>query len=85
MDKKEVVCKVCELMEECFGESFFDLTECSSFYYEAGLDSLDFLELVDAVEKEYCISLPEEALENWKTAPLTLGGFADLICETAGR
>ena len=41
-----------------------DPSKCSTMG-EAGLDSLDYIELIMDLEKEFHISLPDEKLEQW--------------------
>lgn len=41
-----------------------DLSKCQTMG-EAGLDSLDYIELIMDLEKEFHISIPDEDLENW--------------------
>jgi len=44
------------------------LTPTSNLQKDIGLDSLDFVELIIAVEEEWGIRLPDKEVETWETA-----------------
>ncbi len=84
-NRDEVKDQIRDLMRELFGEDFSYLAEDDSFYYHAGLDSFDFIELIDAVEKEFGVRLPEWRLADWRMGAPTFGGLVDMVCEVSGR
>lgn len=44
-----------------------DITDESNIYNDLGADSLDCVEIVMEVEKEFNITIPDEKAENWST------------------
>ena len=58
--------KVCSIVNERFELSDLNLTEDTT-WDEIGADSIDLVDLISAVEDNFGISIPDEAIENLKT------------------
>jgi acyl carrier protein len=61
--KEEVVSKVFELISSSLGVKTEDIEPTSSFIDDLGADSLDIVELVMLIEKEFDIEIPDEDAE----------------------
>lgn len=59
--------KIKRIIEEKLGLETRDYTLESKFVDDLGCDSLDVIEIVLSVEKEFNISIPDDALSNLKT------------------
>lgn len=60
--KREVLCSVEEMLISLYGgERDFNLSECDDLK-ELGVDSLSFIQLIIAIEKEYGFQFSDEAL-----------------------
>ena len=59
--------KVKRIIEEKLGFETRDYTLESRFNEDLGCDSLDMIEIVISVEKEFNISIPDDAIDNIKT------------------
>jgi acyl carrier protein len=68
MKPEEIKAKVLDLVNECsngFDEG--EVTETSHFRDDLGFDSLDRVELLMKVEKEYQITIPDEVTDDMQT------------------
>ena len=77
--KEEVINKVKSLIGESLGASEDEIKLESSFIDDLGADSLDIVELVMAIEKEFDIEIPDDDAE--KIA--TVRDAIDYICSNA--
>jgi len=59
--------RVRSIVVEQLGIDEDEVTPQSSFLEDLGADSLDIVELVMAVEEEFKIEIPDEAVENLRT------------------
>lgn len=69
--------KVIAIIQEQLNLEGVKITEESSFKDDLGADSLDLFELVMAVEEEYGVEIPAEALEKLTT----VGAVVDYLKE----
>ena len=61
--KEEIVSKVFELISSSLGVKTEDIEPTSSFIDDLGAASLDIVELVMLIEKEFDIEIPDEDAE----------------------
>lgn len=61
----EVARKVKEIVRETLGKE--EVTDNASFIEDLGADSLDIVEMVMAIEKEFAIEIPDEDAEKIAT------------------
>lgn len=59
--------KVKELIVEQLGVEEENVTAEASIQDDLGADSLDVVDLIQTIEDEYDLSIPDEAVENIKT------------------
>jgi acyl carrier protein len=67
MTNEEVVQKVQDLISESLGVKKSELTPSSSFIDDLNADSLDIVELVMTIEKEFDIEIPDDEAERIRT------------------
>ena len=65
--KEEVVPKIKSLISASLGVSENEITPDSSFIDDLGADSLDIVELVMLIEKDFDIEIPDEDAEKIAT------------------
>lgn len=65
--KDEVIGKVKDLIADSLGVSNDEIEPAASFIEDLGADSLDIVELVMAIEKEFNIEIPDEDAEKIST------------------
>jgi len=65
--KDEIVAKVTELICQSLGVSEGEITSDSSFIDDLGADSLDIVELVMLIEKEFDLEIPDDDAEKIST------------------
>ena len=61
--REEIVVKVKELISDNLGVKSDEIAPEASFIDDLGADSLDIVELVMAIEKEFDIEVPDEDAE----------------------
>jgi len=61
--KEEVVSKIKDLIKNSLGVNEDEITPDSSFIDDLGADSLDIVELVMLIEKDFDIEIPDEDAE----------------------
>jgi acyl carrier protein len=66
-NKEEVVAKVGDLISQSLGVSPDEIVSSASFIDDLGADSLDIVELVMLIEKEFDIEIPDEDAEKIST------------------
>ena len=66
--------EILDIVMNNLGLSADEITDDSSFFKELGADSLDFVEIVMDVEKEFKITIPDDEVEKLET-------FADLVAK----
>ena len=66
-NKDEVIGKVKELIADSLGVSNDEIEPAASFIEDLGADSLDIVEFVMAIEKEFNIEIPDEDAEKIST------------------
>ena len=64
---QEIVSKVNEIISESLGVSQDEISPESSFIEDLGADSLDIVELIMAIEKEFKLEIPDEEAEKIAT------------------
>ena len=64
---EDVVGKVKDLISQSLGVSRDEITPDASFIDDLGADSLDIVELVMLIEKEFNIEIPDEDAEKIST------------------
>lgn len=67
MANEEVVRRVKDLIAESLGVNPTEVVAGASFIDDLGADSLDIVELVMAIEKEFGIEIPDEDAEKIST------------------
>ncbi|MGN1194835.1 MAG: acyl carrier protein [Acutalibacteraceae bacterium] len=70
--------KVCEIVNERFEINDIKLTEDTT-WDEIGADSIDLVDLISEIESEMDISIPDEAIEEFKT----IGDLVKFLDENA--
>ncbi len=65
--KEEIVGKVQDLISQSLGVSPDEIVPSASFIDDLGADSLDIVELVMLIEKEFDIEIPDEDAEKIST------------------
>ncbi|MCB9763235.1 MAG: acyl carrier protein [Alphaproteobacteria bacterium] len=80
MSNNDVVGKVIDLIAESLGTEADQLKPEASFIDDLGADSLDIVELVMAIEKEFELEIPDEDAEKI----LTVQDAIDYINDRAG-
>jgi len=65
--KEEIVGKVQDLISQSLGVSPDEIVASASFIDDLGADSLDIVELVMLIEKEFDIEIPDEDAEKIST------------------
>lgn len=71
--------KLCSIVIDKLGVDKNEVTLCARFVEDFGADSLDSVELVMEIEKEFGISIPDDIAENLKT----VGETVDYIMKNA--
>ena len=66
-DREEVVRRVKDLISQSLGVNPSEVTPEASFIDDLGADSLDIVELVMLIEKEFNIEIPDEDAEKIST------------------
>ena len=66
-NKEQIVEKVKELISDNLGSDTDEITLHAAFIDDLGADSLDIVELVMAIEKEFDIEIPDEDAEHIST------------------
>jgi len=66
-NKEQIVEKVKELISDNLGTDTEEITLQAAFIDDLGADSLDIVELVMAIEKEFDIEIPDEDAEHIST------------------
>jgi len=64
---KSIQAKIIQLTRDTLGAHEATITNDTTFYDDLGADSLDFTELIVAVEKEFNITVPDEQYQKFKT------------------
>lgn len=67
MSANEVVQKVQDLIAESLGVKRSEVVPSASFIDDLNADSLDIVELVMTIEKEFDIEIPDDQAENIRT------------------
>ncbi len=67
MASEEVVRRVKDLIAESLGVNPTEVVSTASFIDDLGADSLDIVELVMAIEKEFDIEIPDDEAEKIRT------------------
>ncbi len=63
----QVISKLKDVIAEALGVSIDEVTPSASFIDDLGADSLDIVELVMMIEKEFGIEIPDEDAEKIST------------------
>jgi len=67
MGNDEVVQKVQDIIAESLGVNRSEVVSSASFITDLNADSLDIVELVMAIEKEFDIEIPDDEAEKIRT------------------
>ena len=67
MSNEEVVQKVQDIIAETLGVKRGEVVSTASFIDDLNADSLDIVELVMAIEKEFDIEIPDDEAEKIRT------------------
>lgn len=67
LDHSEIVRRTKDLIAESLGVNESEVVDDASFIDDLGADSLDIVELVMAIEKEFNIEIPDEEAEKIAT------------------
>lgn len=67
MSKEEVVRKIKDLIHDSLGTAKEEIAPDASFIDDLGADSLDIVELVMQIEREFDIEIPDEDAEKIAT------------------
>jgi len=67
MSKDEIFAKVVEVTANHFGEDKSEIKAGTAFADDLSADSLDIIEIVMALEKEFGVGIPDEDVEKIKT------------------
>ena len=67
MSNDEVAQKVMDIIAESLGVKRNEVTPAASFITDLNADSLDIVELVMAIEKEFDIEIPDDEAEKIRT------------------
>jgi acyl carrier protein len=67
VDKSQIAAKVKLIFHEKLGVDEANLTPNASLYHDLGLDSLDVLETLMAIEKEFGVKIGDEDAEKLTT------------------
>jgi len=67
LDSSEIVRRTKDLIAESLGVNESEVVDDASFIDDLGADSLDIVELVMAIEKEFNIEIPDEEAEKIAT------------------
>lgn len=63
----DIKTRVIQIIVDKLGVEIGEVTEAASFTNDLGADSLDTVELIMELEKEFNISIPDEAAEKIQT------------------
>ena len=77
MSREEYLSKVKEIVAEQMDYDIEKLTEDTLFVDDLSADSLEIVELVMALEQEFNVEIPEDAVERVKS----LGDLAEVLSE----
>ncbi len=77
MSKDEIAGKAKALIAETLGVGLDEVEASASFIDDLGADSLDIVELVMAIEKEFNIEIPDEDAEKIATVQDAIDYIAD--------
>ena len=72
--------KVKELIVDQLGVEEDIVTSDASIQDDLGADSLDIVDLIQTIEDEYDLSIPDEAVENIKTVG-DIGAYIENNCD----
>lgn len=67
MSNDEIVQKVQDIIAESLGVNRSEVVPAASFINDLNADSLDIVELVMAIEKEFDIEIPDDEAEKIRT------------------
>jgi acyl carrier protein len=79
IDKAQVAARVKQIFHEKLGVDEASLTPNASLYNDLGFDSLDVIETLMALEKEFGIKISDEAAEKMTT----FGAVSDYVTKYA--
>ncbi len=77
MSKDQIAGKANALIAETLGVGLDEVEASASFIDDLGADSLDIVELVMAIEKEFNIEIPDEDAEKIATVQDAIDYIAD--------
>lgn len=67
MSNEEIIAKVKDIIADSLGVKREDVLEASSFIDDLNADSLDIVELVMNIEKDFDITIPDDEAEKIRT------------------
>ncbi len=77
MEREIVAKKVTEIVEDRLGLVDVEITEESRFKEDLGGDSLDMVDIIMEIEKEYDISVSDMEIEQLAAENITVGSMID--------
>lgn len=63
MNKEEIKSKIKDIIVEKYGVDASEVTDTANFETDLGIDSLDCVELIMEIEKEFGITIPDDEAE----------------------
>lgn len=63
MNKEEIKSKIKDIIVEKYGVDASEVTDTANFETDLGMDSLDGVELIMEIEKEFWITIPDDEAE----------------------
>ena len=81
MERQEVSKKIIEFVEDRLGSEGFEVKEETLFREELGGDSLDMVEVIMEIEREYDIEVNDEECDSLTAENMTVGRLIDFTME----
>ena len=75
MDRLQILIKIQEIFRKVLDDNFIELTEATTNEDIADWDSLNHIQIVVAIEKNFKISFPSTEMRSWKN----IGALVDSI------
>jgi len=79
MNRQEIIEKMTEIIVNKLGIAAEEVKPEANFKDDLGADSLDIVELIMEVEKEFSISIPDDQVEDIKTVEQAIDLVEDKV------
>lgn len=76
--KEKIEKKIVDILDMCGFWSDTSKKTSEVELHDLGMDSLDMIELVLEIEKEYSITIPDSVVDGWSTG-ITIGSVTDYV------